>query len=286
MESSIREGTVNRNVPGRLSVAMPIYNGEKYIAEALNSVVSQDYDNMEVIVLDDGCTDNSILIAREILDKSGRLYNIYNTYGPSDYSPVTVAWPTYYGLYMSTGEYFTVHSDDDISPDTSKYSKLIRQLDGHFHISCKVLRLINGNIGKEWETGPGINDACRKTVECGDLGKYYSFGCQVPILDSYIYDKVFMIKARIIELSPCSEVMFILRTYAYEDYNYTDSTYMLHRIHSDSINSNPNRRLNGRRANGYDYRDLEYMGRYDYTPYVAIEDTLRLVRERLGIDDG
>ena len=45
-----------------ISIFIPVYNGEKYIANTLNSVLSQTYSNIEVLVVDDSSTDNSFNI--------------------------------------------------------------------------------------------------------------------------------------------------------------------------------------------------------------------------------
>ena len=47
----------------RVSVIIPVYNGERYLAEAVQSVLDQDYDDIEVVVVDDGSTDRSSEIA-------------------------------------------------------------------------------------------------------------------------------------------------------------------------------------------------------------------------------
>ncbi|MCM1101493.1 MAG: glycosyltransferase [Acetatifactor muris] len=48
-----------------ITVIIAIYNGEKYLAECIQSVVEQDYENLEIILIDDGSTDRS----GEIIDK-------------------------------------------------------------------------------------------------------------------------------------------------------------------------------------------------------------------------
>ncbi|MDR0421954.1 MAG: glycosyltransferase [Proteiniphilum sp.] len=48
-----------------VSVVIPVYNGEQYVASCLENMMSQSYENMEIIVVDDGSTDHSAEIARK-----------------------------------------------------------------------------------------------------------------------------------------------------------------------------------------------------------------------------
>lgn len=49
----------------RISIIIPIYNVEKYLRECVNSVLAQSYKDIEIILINDGSTDNSILICKE-----------------------------------------------------------------------------------------------------------------------------------------------------------------------------------------------------------------------------
>ena len=49
-----------------ISVGIPVYNGEKYIEEALLSLQNQTWSNLEIIIVDDGSTDNSVSIVNTL----------------------------------------------------------------------------------------------------------------------------------------------------------------------------------------------------------------------------
>lgn len=55
------------------SIVIPVYNGGKYIEECLSSVVKQKYCNYEVIVINDGSTDNSVNIVQKISKYNDRI---------------------------------------------------------------------------------------------------------------------------------------------------------------------------------------------------------------------
>ena len=54
--------------PPMVSVIVPVYNGERFLKEALESCLTQEYEPFEVIVLDDGSTDNTANIAKIVAD--------------------------------------------------------------------------------------------------------------------------------------------------------------------------------------------------------------------------
>ena len=58
----------NNELP-KVSMIMPCYNHEKFVKEAIQSVIDQDYKNIELIIIDDGSTDNSVKAIQEMIAK-------------------------------------------------------------------------------------------------------------------------------------------------------------------------------------------------------------------------
>ena len=57
----------------RLSVILPVYNGERYIAEAVNSILTQTELDLEIIVLNDGSTDGTDGLLRKLATQDARI---------------------------------------------------------------------------------------------------------------------------------------------------------------------------------------------------------------------
>ena len=56
-----------------VTIGLPFYNAEKYLALAIESVLQQTYTNWELLLLDDGSTDNSLSIAQSYAQKDSRI---------------------------------------------------------------------------------------------------------------------------------------------------------------------------------------------------------------------
>lgn len=90
-----------------ISIVIPIYNSEKFLEECILSVLNQTYKNIELILVDDGSTDNSSLICKKYLEKDLRVKYIKNIN-----SGVSVARNI--GIENSEGKYICFVDSDDI----------------------------------------------------------------------------------------------------------------------------------------------------------------------------
>lgn len=99
-----------------VSVLMTAYNREKYIAEAIKSVLASTYTNFELIVVDDGSTDNTVEIIRYYLDSDKRVQLHINEINLGDYPNRNKA------VRLATGKFIMFcDSDDSFFEDSIGY---------------------------------------------------------------------------------------------------------------------------------------------------------------------
>jgi len=100
----------------QFSIIIPVYNGEKYIKRCLDSLKNQTYKNIEIIVIDDGSTDNTKkIIAKVAIDDSRIKYYYKENNG--------VSAARNFGIEKASGDYITfVDADDYISEDYCEYA--------------------------------------------------------------------------------------------------------------------------------------------------------------------
>ena len=99
----------------KISVIVPIYNVDKYLVECIESILNQTYKNLEIILVDDGSTDDCGKICDYYKKKDERVFVIHKENGGlSDARNV--------GIDIASGKYLTfIDSDDKISFDMIEY---------------------------------------------------------------------------------------------------------------------------------------------------------------------
>jgi glycosyltransferase involved in cell wall biosynthesis len=96
----------------KISVIIPVYNVEQYLRECLDSVMTQSYNDYEVICINDGSTDGSMAVLKEYAEKYPKVSVI-------DQENKGLSAARNAGINAATGEYvFLLDSDDYLQPDS------------------------------------------------------------------------------------------------------------------------------------------------------------------------
>lgn len=90
----------------KVSIIVPIYNGEKYIEQCIKSIQNQTFSNFEILIINDGSTDKSLEICRRIANNDQRIRIINQENGG-------VSKARNKGIELAKGEYITFIDCDD-----------------------------------------------------------------------------------------------------------------------------------------------------------------------------
>lgn len=132
-----------------VSLIIPTFNRASTIGRTINSILSQTYDNFEIIVVEDGSEDDTVAILQTFTDKRLRIIKHPVNKG------VTAAKNT--GLNAIKGEWFAIlDSDDEIIPDAlEKMMKVPLEIDGTVTaVTCNCVDTSTGNF-----SGTGLNNS-------------------------------------------------------------------------------------------------------------------------------
>lgn len=92
-----------------ISVVLPVYNAGLYLREAMLSIIGQSYQDWEMIVIDDGSTDNSWKVASELAKQDSRIKLFRNR------SHYGVAHVSNLAIKKAKGQYLARMDGDDVS---------------------------------------------------------------------------------------------------------------------------------------------------------------------------
>lgn len=130
----------------KILVTMPIYNKEKYIERAINSILNQTYKNFTLILVEDCSTDNSLNIAKKFT-YDDRVKLIINTQNSGCFYSKNVGIK-----FMESGDFdiYTTHDADDFS-DSTRFEKIIKMFEEDKNlIAVKPTEMRIGNNIPEW----------------------------------------------------------------------------------------------------------------------------------------
>lgn len=215
----------------KLSVVIPVYNSDRYINDTLNSVLTQDYKDIEVIVVNDGSTDNSKAILDQWKKQDNRLRVI-----SQDNTGVSTA--RFKGIEIASGDYITfVDSDDLVSKNM--YTALMEYVEnGNYDIvHCGFEMFFTDQRLKQFY-GTGAIKIQDQHTGVKDLieGKFVE-----PGVWNKIYKKS-LFKNLKIDLSIKYNEDLLMNFYLFskaEKSLFVDQCYYKYRVHGDSVSHKP-----------------------------------------------
>lgn len=171
---------INDYQQGLVSIIMPCYNGEQFIVETIKSVQSQTYTNWELLVIDDGSTDDSVNIVRSFAKEDSRIFQISQKNAGS-------AVARNNGIKRSKGQYLALLDSDDLwMPDFLNSQINFMKKKDAICVCCTYGRIDenSNDILKPVKAKPVITS---KDMEAIDY-----IGCLAGLYDQSKYGKIYL----------------------------------------------------------------------------------------------
>lgn len=204
-----------------VSVIMPMKNAAKFIEQAVTSVLSQTYSNLELIIVDDKSTDNSKAIVARIPDNRIQLIN---GQGKGIASAFNLA------LQTATGDYICRCDADDIYPlDRIDHQLKWLQSRPSFGAVCGTYEAVDarGNLVIQFQTGLVEEDITSELLEAKTRTHFCTFLTKKKVLEDLGGCRSFFKTAEDIDLQ--------LRMAEVTKIGYVPHNYYQYRIHNTSI---------------------------------------------------
>lgn len=203
-----------------ISIIVPVYNVEKYLERCIESIVNQTYQNLEIILVDDGSMDNSGKICDEWAVKDNRIKVIHKENGG-------VSSARNDGLKKATGEYVGfVDSDDTVEP---RYMEILLNLIIEKRVDMSIINYIEKY--SEYEIK---NETYIKNKEFYKEN-FFKYLFEISNYKGYLWNKIFkreiIVTNNIIfdeNIYICEDLLFVCQVadkcekfyYDYEEYLY------------------------------------------------------------------
>lgn len=165
---------------GLVSIITPVYNGEKYISETIDSVLQQTYPDWEMIVVDDGSKDNSATIVRQYAEKESRITLLQQPNGGS-------ASARNNGIRHANGQYIALLDSDDLWDQNFLRSQLDLMKDKNaivVHGSYKRINEKSEEVLRAWKA--------QKEVTHKQMQVTNHIACLTGLYDTSKYGKIYL----------------------------------------------------------------------------------------------
>jgi glycosyltransferase involved in cell wall biosynthesis len=208
------------NYDVKVTVLMPVYNGEQYLSQAISSILNQTFTDYEFLIINDGSTDRSVEIVSSYNDP--RIKLIHND------TNIKLVETLNKGLLLSHGKYIARMDCDDISrADRLAEQVSFMESNQDVDICGTWIKYINGYNKNNWK--PPIND---DTIKCRLL---FAPPLAHP---SVMFRKDVMINNNLLYSSKyehCEDYDLWVRSAQYVKFANINKVLLLYRIHSNNI---------------------------------------------------
>lgn len=215
----------------KVSFIVPVYNVEMYLHDCLLSLVSQTYSNIEIILINDGSTDNSLKILEEFSKKDNRIIII-------NQENAGLSTARNVGLECAHGDYlFFVDSDDYVSLDAAEKIAKAIQMNGKLDILNFSLQYIfPNNVFKDDMLFIPNNRVLKGKVflmECISKGCFRASVCRKVFRRKYLLEKKIKFQPGMLY----EDLLFSITSHIYANAvsSISDILYYYRRTHVNSI---------------------------------------------------
>lgn len=203
-----------------VSVIIPVYNREKSVVEAVNSVLKQTYKDLELIVVDDGSTDGTQKVLSQIHDS--RFHYIYqNNDGACS--------ARNHGIDLANGNYIAFHDSDDIwhIDKLAKQMEIFEKYDPDIVFCKQIKRHPNGKVT--------VEPSHLKNGRVEPIVNLFGIGTQTIVAKRKVFDNIKFD----FELPRFQEFELLLRASKEYSIYCLDEGLVDYSVSEDSISNNP-----------------------------------------------
>lgn len=168
-----------------ISIIIPIYNAEKYLQRCIDSVLNQTYSKLEVILIDDGSTDDSRRIIESYVERDLRVHAIYkNNGGPNSARKAGIMQATgSYAMFVDADDYLDLEICEKFMNVCNEYAVDI--------VGCGLKRLnIDGTVSEYKHVQVGKMDAKEVALNIINTNKFFEVDFIIGLVSYFFNIKI------------------------------------------------------------------------------------------------
>ena len=213
--------------PDLISVIIPCYNREKLIKRAIKSLQDQTYSNIEIFVVDDCSTDNSVQVIKKQMETDSRIKLLENqTNSGANYSRNQ-------GIRAAKGSYLSfLDSDDEWTPETLEllYKKITNCPEKVGAVYSGMLKILGEEKQKIYPKHRG--EVFKKLMTEGTIGTY-------PLIKREVFEKVGLFdEHEILRKGGHQDYEMWIRIAQFYEFEYVNKLTLIYHFQQDSITFN------------------------------------------------